>query len=372
MKKLLSLILVLVLVFSLVSCAKSPETSEEQEEAPAENATTEEPAEEPEEGSEEESAEEPAEESGDEPYADVTREPRELHWASGGSTGQGYITGSVMAGLLPEYYEGYSVIPEVTTGGVANAQMLLDGLGDFISMQSDDAMAFNTNQRDWVDMPECTDKLRMVCVFSDTWLNIIAAADDDSIQSFTDLKGKRVAVLAGTTRDYALQYLLQVHGMTEDDFAELSDMGRNDMVTAFKNGSVDCIIDMIAFGNSAYQELSYTGSGIKMVPLSDEAIEAMQEINPTYLKGTIPADTYNGVTDTPAIKLYNLYLTYKEMPDYVVYDVLKCMYENNEELKAAHPKAGMDMDQEAFYDHIENFELHPGAEAFYREIGWLE
>ena len=370
MKKIVSFMLVLTLVFALVACsgqtAKEPTTPEPPaaQETPATDTQTKEPAQEP--------AAEPADEPAGEPYADVVREPRELHWASGGSTGQGYITGSVMSGLLPGYYDGYSVIPEVTTGGVANAKMLLDGLGDFISMQSDDAMAFNTNQRDWVDMPECTDKLRMVCVFSDTWLNIIAAADDDSIQSFTDLKGKRVAVLAGTTRNYALQYLLQVHGMTEADFAELNDMGRGDMVTAFKNGNVDCIVDMIAFGNSSYQELSYTGNGIKMIPLSDEAIAGMQELNPTYIKGIIPADTYNGVTDTPAIKLYNLYLTYKDMPDYVVYDVLKCMYENNEELKAAHPKAGMCMDQDAFYDHIAVFELHPGAEAFYKEIGWLE
>lgn len=305
------------------------------------------------------------------PYADVMREKRELHWASGGSTGQGYITGSVMAGILPKVYEGYSVIPEVTTGGVANAKMLLDGLGDFISMQSDDAIAFNSNQRDWVDMPECTDKLRMVCVFSDTWLNIIASADNDSINTFTDLKGKRVAVLAGTTRSYALQYLLQTHGMTEADFAELHDMGRGDMVTAFKNGTVDVIIDMIAFGNSAYQEMSYAGNGIKMVPLSDEEIAAMQKLNSSYLSGIIPAGTYNGVTDTQAIKLYNLYLTYKDMPDYVVYDVLKCMYENDAELKAAHPKAGMCMDREAFKDHVSIYPLHPGAEAFYKEIGWL-
>lgn len=301
---------------------------------------------------------------------DVAREPRELHWASGGSTGQGYITGSVMAGLLPNVYDGYSVIPEVTTGGVANGKMLLEGLGDFISMQSDDATAFNTNQRDWVGKPECTDRLRMACVFSDTVLNIIVRADS-KIQKFTDLKGKRVAVLAGTTKQYALQYLLQSHNMKESDFASLHDMARVDMVTALQNGSVDCIVDMIAFGNSSYTELAYSIGGIRMINLDDSEIAAMQKLNPVYMKGTVPEGTYNGVKEVSCIMLYNLYLTYKEMPDQVVYDVVKCMYDNNEELKAAHPKAGMCMDKGAFDDHIKVFKLHPGAEKFYKEIGWL-
>lgn len=315
---------------------------------------------------------EPAGEGDASPYADVEREPRELHWASGGSTGQGYITGSVMAGLLPNVYDGYTVIPEVTTGGVGNGKMLLDGLGDFISMQSDDAYAFNHNERDWVDIPECTDRLRMVCVFSDTILNIIARGDDDSIQSFEDLKGKRLAVLSGSTKTYAFQYLLDSHGMTEADFADLHDMARVDMVTEMQNGTVDCVIDMIAFGNSSYTELANAlPGGIKFVSLSDDEVKAMQELNGSYLPCQVPADTYKGVKDAQTIMLYNLYLTYKEMPDYVVYDVLKCMYDNNDELKAAHPKAGMSMDQDAFNDHIKMFELHPGAEAFYKELGWL-
>lgn len=361
LKSKLSLILVIAMILTLCACS----TNSNQEPADPDPAPSGPAVSDPVQS-------EPAEESAGEPYADVVREPRELHWASGNSAGQGYITGSVMAGLLPEVYDTYSVIPEVTTGGVANAKMLLAGTGDMISMQSDDAMAFNTNERDWVDMPECTDRLRMVCVFSDTWLHIIAHAEDDSINSFADLKGKRIGVLAGTTRSYALQFLLETHDMTEADFAEIHDMGRSDLATAFKNGTIDVVVDMIALGNSAYQEVAYSGKGIKLVGLNDEEIAAMQELNGSYLSGMVPADTYNGVKEVQAIKLYNLYLTYKEMPDYVVYDVLKCMYENDETLKAAHPSAGMCMDQQAFEDHVQLFELHPGAEAFYKEIGWLD
>lgn len=305
------------------------------------------------------------------PYADVTREPKDLHWASGNSAGAGYITGSVMASVLPEYYDGYLVIPEVTTGGVANAKMLLAGEGDFISMQSDDAQAFNKNERDWVGMDECTDRLRMVCVFSQTCFQLIANADDDSISSFADLKGKKVGCLAGSTKSYALQYLLQVYGMTEDDFADLQDMGRSDLVTAFKNGAIDFILDVTPLGNSAYSELAYSGKGIKLLTIDDEHIAALRALNGAYLPGTIAEGAYNGTKEAQTLVFYNLYLTDKDMPEYVVYDVVKCMYEHNDDLKAAHPNAGMNMDKQVFLDNS-LIELHPGAAAFYKEIGWID
>lgn len=306
------------------------------------------------------------------PYSDVEREPRALHWASGSSSGQGYITGSVMAGLLPEVYGGYSVIPEVTTGGVDNGKMLLAGTGDFISMQSDDAVAFNTNERDWVGMPECTDRLRLVCVFSETWLHMITRANNDSINSFSDLKGKRVGVTAGSTRSYMLQFLLQSHDMTEDDFSSLNDMSYPDLVTSLQNDTIDAMIDMRALGHSGYQELAYSVKGIKFISLDDKEVAAMQAINGAYQKGKVPADIYEGAPEGQTINLYNLYLTEKEMPDYVVYDVVKCMYENDEDLKAAHPAAGIFIDEDVFNNHLSLIPLHPGAKTFYEELGWVD
>lgn len=345
MKKWMSLVLAIAMMLSLAACANgSPDTNSEDNPGTSDNS----------------------------PYADAVREPRDLHWASGNSSGSGYITGSIMSGLLPDYYDGYLVIPEVTTGGVANAQMLLDGQGDFITMQSDDAIALNTNQRAWVDNAACTDKLRMVGVSSQTYFQMFANADDDSINHFKDLKGKRIGVLAGSTRAYALQYLLQINDMTEADFKEVHEMGRSDLASAFQNGMIDFILDVTPTGNSTYQEMAFSGKGIKMLSLTDEEIAAMQELNPAYMEGTIAADTYTNVPEVKTLTFYNLLLTYKEMPDYVVYDVLKCLCEHDADLKAAHPSAGVDQDAAVLQSNLfEDVPLHPGAEAYYKEIGML-
>lgn len=217
-----------------------------------------------------------------------------------------------------------------------------------------------------------TDKLRMVGVSSQTFFQMFVHADDDSINSFTDLKGKRVGVLAGSTRAYALQYLLQINDMTEADFKELHEMGRSDLATAFQNDVIDFVLDVTPTGNSVYQEMAFTGKGIKMLSLSDDEIAAMQALNPTYMAGIIPADTYTNVPEVRSITFYNLLLTYKEMPEYVVYDVLKCLCENNEDLKAAHPSAGITLDKDVLLSNLfDDVPLHPGAEAYYNQIGWL-
>ena len=50
-----------------------------------------------------------------------------------------------MGGLLSEIYDGYFVVPEVTTGGIESCKMLLNGDAQFISIQSDDVISVNNN-----------------------------------------------------------------------------------------------------------------------------------------------------------------------------------------------------------------------------------
>jgi uncharacterized protein len=88
------------------------------------------------------------------------------------------------------------------------------------------------------------------------------------------------------------------------------------------------------------------------------------EITPS----TIAAGTYRSLTkDYPTIGLYNFAVAHKDLPDGLVYQIVKTVFENQAELVKAHPVA-----KETVPENIERntlFPLHPGALRYYREKG---
>lgn len=299
-----------------------------------------------------------------------TRTPIDIHWAAGSSSGACYITGTVMGGVLSELYDGYTVTPEVTTGGVENAKMLVAGDAQFISVQGDDAISVNNNTRGWVDVPEATDILRYVGCANGTKMNLIAPLDDDSINSFEDVKGKRVGVLAGSTYNYGWAYLLEAYGMSESDFASVEVMSRPDLCNAIQDGSIDFIFDITPDNQPAHQEAAFAIGGYKLLSIPDDVRDKLKELNPAYQDVVIEADCYNGNDEAQTCGLYNIWCTSKDADYQMIYDILTCFYDNAETFKAAHPLAGNASDEEVLNNQVVPW--HPAAEQFYKDRGILK
>ena len=298
----------------------------------------------------------------------VVRNPISIHWAAGSSSGSCYITGTVMGGLLSELYDGYFVVPEVTTGGIESCKMLLNGDAQFISIQSDDAMSVNNNTRGWVDVPEATDALRYVGAVNKTQMNIFVPKSS-GITTFEELKGKKIGVLSGTTYSYGWPVLLEAYGMTEADFDSVEAMSRPDLCTALQDGAIDGIFDITPDNQSAHQEVAFAVGGYTVISIPDDVRAKIQEINPAYQLSTIEADMYNGNEEANTCCVYNIWCCKEDLDYQVVYDILTLLFDHDADFKAAHPLAGVASPEVCIENQVVPW--HPAAEQFFKDRGWL-
>ena len=71
--------------------------------------------------------------------------------------------------------------------------------------------------------------------------------------------------------------------------------------------------------------------------------------------------------DYHTVGLFNFAIANKDLPDDLVYRIVKSVYENHDQLVKAHPAAketvAANVDRDSFLP------FHPGAVRYYREIG---
>lgn len=112
-----------------------------------------------------------------------------------------------------------------------------------------------------------------------------------------------------------------------------------------------------------------TSQEITVVAVPPDVIQKVGD--PAYISETVPAGTYNGQTEAvPTAAVRNFLVTHAGVPEASVYAMTKAMYENLDNLTAAHAAAKqIKLEADAAKAPIP---LHPGAEKFYKEKGLLK
>src|SRR5208282_3869006 len=102
--------------------------------------------------------------------------------------------------------------------------------------------------------------------------------------------------------------------------------------------------------------------------LSHEQIDTVRKAIPEFNLSRIPAGTYSFQTkDYGAFGVYNFAVGRSDLPDDLVYQLVKAVFENQPTLLQAHPTARETVAQNVLKDTF--LPLHPGALRYYREIG---
>jgi len=90
-----------------------------------------------------------------------------------------------------------------------------------------------------------------------------------------------------------------------------------------------------------------------------------------YQPGVVPAKTYEGQNaDVATVKIQNFLVTHEGVPADTVYAMTKSMFDNLDQLTAAHAAAKAISKTDAAKNPP--VPLHPGAERYYREAGLLK
>lgn len=179
-------------------------------------------------------------------------------------------------------------------------------------------------------------------------------------QSATELNSREILGTAGL--DYRDRKDLKVDYL---DYAQAAD--------AVKNEQADGNLIAGGLPTSSVIDMFTTGS-VELLNLTDAEIEAITKKYPWYFKFTIPKGTYKGQeTDVNTVAVANILITRDDIPEDVIYNLTRALYENHAQLVEAH-KATEDMKLQDALKGItkEIVPLHPGAEKYYKEQGLLK
>lgn len=191
---------------------------------------------------------------------------------------------------------------------------------------------------------------------------------DGPVKTLDDLKGKRIGMgQPGGVSMLDADAMMEVLGLEPDtDFSPFR-IRLGNMVDGLSDGNLD-----VALWNGSYPlppvvKLTATRD-VRLVPVPDAFFEKMQAAYPPYFRLSISGDVYKGNPDpTPTFGLANGMVVSRDVPEEVVYQMTKAIFENLSSLKDVHPAFG-NVTKETVLNGF-GAPLHPGALRYYREIG---
>ncbi len=285
---------------------------------------------------------------------------------TGGAAGTYYPIGGAMANIINKYVDGVEATAVTSGASVANARKLGSGEAELALLQNDIAYYAYNGVEMFKDNP--IKNIRGIATLYPEVIQIVTLKDK-GIKTIYDLKGKKVAVGApgsGTAVD-ALQ-ILEAAGINESN-THFEYLNFKEVADALKDGTIDAGFIVAGVPTSAVMELASVRD-VYIVEVPDEIYEKLKEKYPFYTQYTIPAGTYKGLDkDVKSVAVMAMLATRDDIPEDVIYNVTKAIFEHTDELVEAHQRA-KDITLETALDGM-SIPLHPGAEKFYKEKGLI-
>ncbi len=194
---------------------------------------------------------------------------------------------------------------------------------------------------------------------------------DSGIRTAADLVGRRVNIGdAGSGHRLAMERVMEVLGLTRADFALVTELPPGEQNDALCGGRVDAVVYAAGNPNGIVQDAILRCGG-RLVAMSGPPVEALLASHPEYTRAVIPAGLYPGHSvDIPTFGARATLVTTAAVPDDVVYEVARAVLERFDDFMRLNA-AFAPLDPREIVRAANRAPLHPGAERYYRERGWL-
>ena len=290
---------------------------------------------------------------------------------TGGVTGVYYPTGGAICQLVNRgtATHGIRCSVESTGGSVYNLNALRQGELDMGVAQSD--WQYHAWHGDSKFAAQGPDKdLRSVFSIHAEPFTVVARRDS-GIKTFADLKGKRVNIgNPGSGQRGTMEVVMAAMGWTRDDFALASELKSAEQASALCDNKLDAIVFTVGHPNGSIQEAA-SSCDVVLVPVDGPVINKLVADNSYYRLATIPGGMYQGNDkDVPTFGVGATFVTSAKVPDEVVYQVVKAVFEHLDRFRRLHPAFAHLKAEEMVKDGL-SAPLHPGALRYYREAGLL-
>jgi TRAP transporter TAXI family solute receptor len=285
---------------------------------------------------------------------------------TGGTGGVFFPYGGGLARILSAKMTNTEMTAEVTGGSVDNFKLINSGQADVGMSTVDSAYdAFNGTgaYRDVGKVPGCT----IISAYQ-SYIHIVALADSN-INSVEDMKGKRISVGSpGSSTEGAADRILEAARVDGKADIKREALSVAESVSAMKDRKIDAFFWIGGLPTAAVTDLVSTPNlKVKFIP-GDKYLQPMRDkYGPIYAAFTLPGRVYTGVEPTPGIGIGNIFFVNANMSEDLVYDLVKTIFDNLDDVKKVHPEAQtLSVDTAAINSSIP---FHPGAIKYYREKG---
>ncbi|MGF1734714.1 TAXI family TRAP transporter solute-binding subunit [Photobacterium satsumensis] len=297
-----------------------------------------------------------------------------IEWTSGQLGGGWYSMSSGLANLIkkdnPEF--NLKVVPG---GGTANPTKVNRGrsqigwgLDTFTYQAYTGTVLFNGKPHD--------DLQTIGMSFSDVYSHFIRAKDAQYQSLEEILQGKNVKlgiIQRGSSGEQAFRWIMEANDtdyntlrkkqgfkINHGSFAELS--------SQFKDGQIDYVFGNLGLPGAVVIEMGQSRD-LAFVEFSEQQLEKLNK-NYGLLPTAIPGKTYQGVAeDSHTIKMATTLMVNKSVSNETVYKITKSLCDNQAQLPSIH-------DSMSVFDCATSMQdapapIHPGAEQYFKEKGYL-
>ncbi|MEE9351036.1 MAG: TAXI family TRAP transporter solute-binding subunit [Thiotrichaceae bacterium] len=291
---------------------------------------------------------------------------------TGGVTGVYYPTGGAICRLVNKNRKktGIRCSVESTGGSVFNINTIRAGELDMGVAQSDwQFHAYNGTSK-FKDAGEFKDLRAVFSVHAEPATLVVRA--DSGIKNFADLKGKRVNVgQPGSGTVATFEVIEKALGMDRKDLKLAAELKAAEMGQALCDNKIDAYFYVVGHPAGLIKETTTTCDA-KIADIHGPAIDKLVEENSYYRYASIPEGMYKGTPD--AAKTFGVGATFvssAKVPDKVIYEVVKAVFENFDDFKKLHPAFKNLKKTEMVKDAL-SAPLHAGAEKYYKEVGLIK
>ena len=286
---------------------------------------------------------------------------------TGGTSGVYYPLGVALSQIYSKAIPGSKTAVQATKASAENLNLLQAGRGE-AAISLGDSLSDAWQGKEEASFKVPLKKLRTIAALYPNYIHFVAAADS-GIKTLADIKGKRISVGAPKSgTELNVREILKAAGISYKDFSKVEYLSYAESVELMKNRQLDVTLLSSGLGVAALRDLA---TSQKVVFLTIPADIVAKINDPAFQVGVIPAKTYEGQDgDVSTISVQNYLVTHEGVSTETVYTMTKSMFENLDQMVAAHAAAkGIKKENAA---KAPPAPLHPGAEKYYREAGLIK
>ncbi|MGJ3262530.1 MAG: TAXI family TRAP transporter solute-binding subunit [Salinarimonas sp.] len=291
---------------------------------------------------------------------------------TGGVTGVYYPVGGAICRLMNQTRRDHGIrcSVESTGGSVYNVNAIRGGDLEFGVAQSDVQFQAYNGEGQFAEQG-AQENLRSVFSLHPEPFNVLARAEA-GIEHFDDLEGKRVNIgNPGSGQRALMDVLMERKGWTNASFALASELAPAEQSAALCDNNIDAFVYSVGHPNGSIQEATATCDAL-LVDVTGDYVDALVDEFPYYFKAEVPAGLYPGNDEpTETFGVGATFVTSADVSEEAVYTLVKSVFDNFDGFTALHP-ALANLEPETMITGGLTAPLHPGAERYYRERGWLQ